>query len=346
VFLGERKTASLLLAIALGIIYKSKTSNAKSLFEASYRPNFHSKDKAMTTQSASHSPNFQDEGDLTWVTPHISLESIRNGEMPSVEMLKKSGGKPHYFGLGFIQLKFNETYRMHFWHPALSATVGEEELHDHRYDFTSYVLHGKTTHEIFAFDPHPDGDHGLFEVSCKPGDPTNPIQKNKGFVKAAGSYTMVKGSHYTFPHDQFHVIEAKECITLVERREIVKDMATIVKPLAAGHVCPFATKIAESVLWDYIAELVEDRVRDPKGSYHLKHIKRGVFGEASKIVEETEEFVDALKQNNDVMALIELSDQIGAIRGWLEKYHPTITLDHLITMNDATTRAFVNGHRS
>ncbi|MDW9481779.1 hypothetical protein GOB57_24325 [Sinorhizobium meliloti] len=95
-----------------------------------------------------------------------------------------------------------------------------------------------------------------------------------------------------------------------------------------------------------MSELVEDRVRDPNGGYHLKYIPKGVFGEVSKIEEEFLEFKDALKQENDVMAIVELSDQIGAIRGWLERNHPTITLEKLITMNDATTRSFVNGHRS
>lgn len=287
-------------------------------------------DKAMRNQNTATGHSFKAEDFLN----------------PSVASLKATGAVPHYFGLGFIQMKFNEVYRMHFWHPALSAIVGEEELHDHRYDFKSHVLHGATTHEVYEFAGDEDGDHGMYEVSCKPGDAKEPDFKGRGNVTAAGSYTMVKGSVYEFPHHQFHRIRASECITLVERREVVKDMATILKPLADGHVCPFSQSIPQDKLWDYIAELVEDRVRDPNGGYHLKDIPKGVFGDVSKIEEEFLEFKDALKQGNDVMALIELSDQIGAIRGWLERNHPSITLDKLVTMNDATTRSFVNGHRS
>jgi phosphoribosyl-ATP pyrophosphohydrolase len=264
----------------------------------------------------------------------------------TVDALRRTGAVPHYFGLGFIQMKFNETLRMHFWHPALSATVGDEELHDHRYDFRSHVLHGQTTHEVYELVDDPDGDHGVFEVSCKPGDAHDPVEKGRGFVRPAGAYMMVKGSVYDFPHAQFHRIVASECITLVERREVVKDLATVIKPVAAGHVCPFSTRIPEDVLWGYIAELVEDRVREPRGGYHLKPIHKGVFGEASKIEEETLEFLDALRQKNDVMALVELSDLLGAMRGWLAKHHPTVTIEHLATMNEATTRSFVNGHRS
>ena len=79
--------------------------------------------------------------------------------------------------------------------------------------------------------------------------------------------------------------------------------------------------------------------------YHLRPIPKGTFGEADKIAEEVEEFREALEQGSPVMALVELSDLIGAVEGWLAKYHPSITLDDLRTMSTATQRAFRNGHR-
>lgn len=79
--------------------------------------------------------------------------------------------------------------------------------------------------------------------------------------------------------------------------------------------------------------------------YHLKDIPRGQFGEASKIAEETAEFIDAVEQQVSVMALVELSDLIGAIRGYLHKHHPQTTLDDLVRMADVTQRAFEDGTR-
>lgn len=79
--------------------------------------------------------------------------------------------------------------------------------------------------------------------------------------------------------------------------------------------------------------------------YHLSDITRGIFGNASKVLEETAEFEDAVAQGNKVMALVELSDLIGAVEGYLEKHHPSITLQDLITMKDATKRAFLDGTR-
>lgn len=268
------------------------------------------------------------------------------GHRLDTDYLRSTGAKPAWFGLGFIQIKLDPVWRMHFWHPALAADVAEEELHDHRYDFESRVLHGETTHEVYDFIPDDGGDHGLFEVSCKPGETAEPTRVGVGRAGEAGSYTMVKGSRYSFPHRQFHRIKATECVTLVARREIMKDRALVLKPLDAGHACPFERTIPEDELWDYIDELARDRVRAPGSGYHLKPIPKGVVGEPTKIVEEMAEFLDALKQDNPVMALVELSDQIAAIGQWLARHHPSITVADLATMGEATVRAFENGHRS
>lgn len=81
-------------------------------------------------------------------------------------------------------------------------------------------------------------------------------------------------------------------------------------------------------------------------SYHVADIPRGEFGEVSKIVEEVLELQDAVDQGAELMALNELSDIIGAIEGYLEKHHPTLTLPDLLKMKELTARAFKSGHRT
>lgn len=85
---------------------------------------------------------------------------------------------------------------------------------------------------------------------------------------------------------------------------------------------------------------------DEYPGYHVTPIARGTFGEPSKITEEMEEFLDALSQGNPIMALVELSDLLGAVEGYLVRYFPNTSLNDLIVMKDATKRAFVNGHRT
>ncbi len=80
--------------------------------------------------------------------------------------------------------------------------------------------------------------------------------------------------------------------------------------------------------------------------YHLSEIPRGVVGESSKILEETLELQDAERQGAKIMALVELSDLVGAIELYLRNRHPSVTLEDLMIMSRITRRAFENGRRS
>jgi hypothetical protein len=79
--------------------------------------------------------------------------------------------------------------------------------------------------------------------------------------------------------------------------------------------------------------------------YHARPIAKGVLGEPSKIAEEIDEFMDACEQGVKIMALVELSDAVGAIAAYLGKHHPGLTIDDLLAMNHVTERAFRNGRR-
>lgn len=54
-------------------------------------------------------------------------------------------------------------------------------------------------------------------------------------------------------------------------------------------------------------------------SWHNRKIKKGIYGEFSKIEEELDEAREALEQENKLMFLIELSDILGALEGVIEK---------------------------
>lgn len=80
--------------------------------------------------------------------------------------------------------------------------------------------------------------------------------------------------------------------------------------------------------------------------YHLRAVKRGTLGDFSKIEEEVDELRESIEQCNPIMALLELSDLLGAMRAYLAKHHPTINLVDLMTMDNATRRAFASGQRT
>lgn len=79
--------------------------------------------------------------------------------------------------------------------------------------------------------------------------------------------------------------------------------------------------------------------------YHVRSIKKGQTGEISKIREEVDELEDAVEQGTTLMALLELSDIIGAITLYLEKHHPSLSVYDLIKMADRTRSAFEDGSR-
>lgn len=80
--------------------------------------------------------------------------------------------------------------------------------------------------------------------------------------------------------------------------------------------------------------------------YHLVEIPKGTVGESDKILEEILELQDAERQSCRIMALVELSDVVGAIEHYLGRHHPDTRLEDLIIMSRITRRAFQNGRRT
>jgi hypothetical protein len=79
--------------------------------------------------------------------------------------------------------------------------------------------------------------------------------------------------------------------------------------------------------------------------YHKRKITKGEYGEFSKIREEFEEFIDANEGGYKVMELVELSDLVGAIDGFLKKHHPSIDMSDILAMSRKTQEAFEEGDR-
>ena len=80
--------------------------------------------------------------------------------------------------------------------------------------------------------------------------------------------------------------------------------------------------------------------------YHELAIPKGEVGELTKVLEEALEAMDCERQGAPLMALVELSDLIGAVSHYLEKHHPTISLADLERFSEITKRAFTSGRRS
>lgn len=67
-----------------------------------------------------------------------------------------------------------------------------------------------------------------------------------------------------------------------------------------------------------------------KISFHELPIRKGIYGEISKIQEEVDEAIDSSVRGHRVMLLLELADIIGAIDGMLLKQFPEFTTEDLL----------------
>jgi hypothetical protein len=166
-----------------------------------------------------------------------------------VQLLRKQSTAIHYFGLGFIQIKLGQTYRMHFYTDTLPVLVGEEEVHTHRYDFTSHVLSGLLHQEIFLLTK--DDTHSCEAESCKEGVVSNREPFSCG-IRSITKQLFSEGSSYSICHDVFHKVKGSEAITLLERTPAIKEYAEVVRRKEAPLVCPFSKKVPEELLWDTV----------------------------------------------------------------------------------------------
>jgi hypothetical protein len=172
----------------------------------------------------------------------------------------------HYFGLGFVQIKLNPEERVHFYTKKLPAIVSLEDVHNHRYDFTSYILKGVLYQELWNFDEIPSyaASHEMNPETCRESDTTKAHPTYYGSISKTLDSYLVAGSSYTLDSHQFHRVKATgDCVTLVRRigfadgkTGYTNDYADVIRLKGSKPVCPFSLKIPEEELWKTVKEML------------------------------------------------------------------------------------------
>lgn len=178
----------------------------------------------------------------------------------TLEDLKKRAKKIHYFGLGFIQIKLNNHERVHFYTTTLPPIVDMEEVHDHRYDFYSFVLSGVYHHELFEL--REGSTHVLTEETCvdpnvittKPSKTLHETPSHPCSIIKTGEVWMKEGSHYFIEKNVLHRVSTENAITFLIRESPTKERARVVYKEGAPRVCPFRDIVSEELLWDIVAQ--------------------------------------------------------------------------------------------
>ena len=177
--------------------------------------------------------------------------------LTDVDWLRKNHTKLLPFGLGFLQLKLNDSERIHFWHPGFVRE--REEVHNHRYDFISTILRGEMQQSLYIFTPSVERPtHEMFQTDCSPeveGKQDSIIAT--GLLEPVFSTTITEGNTYRMHRDLLHRIDAKKCVTFLRRESKLKTHANVVRDIGGRSVCPFAENVPAAEMWAMIEDCLK-----------------------------------------------------------------------------------------
>ena len=175
--------------------------------------------------------------------------------MITVDNLIRHCTKIHYFGLGFIQIKLSDSQRVHIYTQKLPAIVGDEEVHDHRYNFTSEIIRGSFRQDIYEMV---EGTTHIMEYESCTADVEAPKESTLCGLQKILTMNLVVGSIYSVDHSVFHTVASDNAITLLTREGYSKEFARVISPIDLPAVCPFSQSIQEEDMWEIVREVVGD----------------------------------------------------------------------------------------
>jgi len=162
----------------------------------------------------------------------------------------------YFFGLGFIQVKIDEEYRVHFYTNKWQPTATEDEIHNHRYCFESTVVKGKVSQEIYEVAT--GLSYWKIADNCAPGSMAK-AEIEKGFdARLIYRATYAPGSTYYVDSETFHKFFAQDAITLLQRGPVLKEKADILFPRDTQLTCPFSVNVPDVELWAEIGRILRD----------------------------------------------------------------------------------------
>jgi len=170
-----------------------------------------------------------------------------------INWLKKNHERLYYFGLGFIQLKINNKYRLHFYTDKLKSNT--ESIHNHRYDFKSIILKGELNNKLYNMVE--GTTHYRINESCNESKSIN-IEQIECSIKLMKDITYNQGQSYFMEYNKFHKVYSNYAITLLERSDYKQEEAQVIYKNDEKINCPFSLKVDSNKLWNIIEEMIND----------------------------------------------------------------------------------------
>ena len=178
--------------------------------------------------------------------------------MITVDELRERGGYPHYLGLGVIKCRIGADESYHFYSDRAPVLVNQ--IHDHRFGFTSTVLKGRLKNTIYNTDGQdPNSTLQIERGECKKDAERVVITPNAKFVKACEFFTSA-GESYYIAYDSLHQVEylTPKIITHLFKEPITQVEPRFVVDTTVPRVCAMSEPKTQDECWEIIEYTIND----------------------------------------------------------------------------------------
>lgn len=184
--------------------------------------------------------------------------------LPTMDELRTTG-TPRVHPNGFIQLDLDWHSRLHVWHPNLPYRQKTyHPVHDHVFDFNSYMFSGRLVHVPYVLLSTMHGTHCVWEATCTRDNESilEPIaQATPVRLVPYGAETLQPGEGYTFKAFRFHETLANEpTLTIIRKHDATIHQGNTDRPRIAVPVDVTPDNdfqrdaVDKEILWQLIEE--------------------------------------------------------------------------------------------
>lgn len=181
--------------------------------------------------------------------------------MITFDEIRKQGSGIRVHGNGFIQIDLPDNKRVNVWgHPAIPRQSVATQLHDHRFDFYSFVLRGAMVNATYKAvpEPAPRATHDVYTPKAREG---HDVVEDTVLVPLGDAVRLYpyhaqvvqKGDSYRLPAGMIHE-------TFVNQPTATLMLKGDYRPIPVSVFCPIGKKpdndfvrhavLPEADLWD------------------------------------------------------------------------------------------------
>jgi len=172
--------------------------------------------------------------------------------MISIDELRKRATYVHYLGLGVIKCRIGKYESYHFYSDRSPVLVNQ--IHDHRFGFTSTILKGVLKNTIYIIDGQdPESVLQVERGECKK-EADREILVTNANMKELTNFTSCAGESYYIAYDTLHQIEVvtPALVTHLKKEPFSQIAPRFVVDTSVPHICAMSQPKTRNECWEII----------------------------------------------------------------------------------------------